>query len=429
MSTSTPLQPEDSPEPTNTGTPAEPEGDVEVVCADGHVLVIGDHRRDVTSFLHTYGLVERAQALGPAHLVTALRASSAVATTLSQAAAESGLWLKITQESAEAISRFGLTPSAVPGVSYAMAGPRGTVKKWLQIDNSRSATLSHPAALSGIAGALSQAAREQEAAQLHALLARIDHKLDRVLAGQRDDVLGDLAGIEREIRTGMHTRQWTGTVDTLTWSKIAGASLQLRQVQSKAVLKIAGIAEELVRHTRAELLNSELQTCIAEVTLWISTLARCAAALDELTILELAHYATLAPAQVNTQRLALDAARDHDRAQLTTSVLTLVQRMDATAARANAHIILHARGVPQAIRTINEARSVVDDFSRTLGIEAGGEQVHPAQWRAALREWGQWKNVGTEAAQYGWEKGKPVIGSIALAAVTALITKKLPGKK
>jgi hypothetical protein len=423
-------------EPKEDPKVAGPEGDAELemvakveLITDGeHLLVIGDSHQDVESFLRSRGLLERAHAFGSRQLAPALCASAEMAGRLSAAAAESGLWVKLTPESAQSIKDFGLTDSGVPGVAHAMAGARGSIKRWIQFDTTAGAKASNPAALAGIAGALSQVAREQEAAKLRELLAGLDSKLDQVLRGQRDDILGDLAGIEREVRGAMLTREMQGSVDILTWSKLASASLQVRQVQSKAVLKLGGIADDLESHKRVGKLNVELQRTKDEVTLWLSVVARCTAAIDDLTVLELTHYAAIAPDRVNNKRLELDAVREADQDELHTGIASLICRMDRTAESANQNKILHARGVPKAIRSIEDTKSVVRSFYDALGVEVDWTNLDSKQWLAAIREPRQWRNAGTEAASTAWEKGKPVLGFIAMSAVAALIKKGFPTK-
>lgn len=425
-----PGEQQDHPDEVRPDVDADSEimAEVELVTDGEHLLVFGESRHDVEGFLRSQGLLDRAHAFGSKRLAPALRASAEMASRLSAAATESGLWAKLTPESARSMKDFGLTDSGVPGVAHAMAGARGSIKKWLQIDTTAGAKASNPAALAGVAGALSQAAREHEAAQLRALLERLDSKLDQVLRGQRDDILGDLAGIEREIRAAMVTREMEGSVDGLTWSKLAGASMQIRQVQSKAVLKLGGIADDLESQRTVGKLNIELQQTKNEVSMWLSAIARCTTALNELTVLELTHYAAVAPGSVNTKRLALDAARQSDQDDLHDGIAGVIRRMDKAADNANQHKILHARGVPKAIQSIEDTKTVVRVFYEALGIEVDWTNLDSKQWLAAIRDWRQWRNAASEAGSQTWEKGKPVLTALAFAAVTALFKKGFPTK-
>lgn len=298
--------------------------EVELISDGENLLVVGEKQHAVESFLRTKGLLERAREISLQELGPALRSSAGLLQTASEAVANSGLWVKITPESAEAIKEFGLTDSGVPGVAYAMAGTRGSIREWLRIDTTAGAKVANPAVLSGIAGALSQAARQQEVAQLRQFVGKLDQKLDNVVRGQRDDILGDLAGIEGEIRAALRTAELEGQLDSLTWSKLSGASREIRQVQSKAIFKLAGIADDLVLHKRIGDLNQHLPHAKSGVQLWLATIARCTAALDELAILEIDRYATIAPGQVNTRRMSLEASRRDDQIELHEGVSVLL---------------------------------------------------------------------------------------------------------
>ncbi|WP_224025862.1 hypothetical protein [Arthrobacter sp. NicSoilC5] len=410
----------------------EPEtGDEVELISDGeNLLVVGDKQHAVESFLRTKGLLERAREISLQELGPALRSSAGLLQTVSEAVTNSGLWVKITPESADAIKEFGLTDSGVPGVAYAMAGTRGSIKEWLRIDTTAGARAANPAVLSGIAGALSQAARQQEVAQLRQFLGKLDQKLDYVLRGQRDDILGDLAGIEGEIRAALRTAKLEGQLDSLTWSKLSGASLEIRQVQSKAILKLAGIADDFDLHKRIGDLNQHLPHAKSGVQLWLATIARCTAALDELAILEIDHYATIAPGQVNARRMSLEASRRDDQAELHEGISVLLRRMDSAADLANQNKIFHVKAVPAVIGSIEQTRGLIKRFYVALNIEVDWDSLDPIEWSAAIREWRQWRNGLVEGGSLAWEKGKPVLGTIALTVLTAAVKDKikLPGK-
>ncbi|CAN7244731.1 hypothetical protein LJR078_001060 [Arthrobacter sp. LjRoot78] len=403
--------------------------EVELISDGEHLLVVGDDRRAVESFLRTKGLLERARDISLQQLGPALRSSAELVKTVSETVANSGLWVKLTPESAEAIKEFGLTDSGVPGVAYAMAGTRGSIKEWLRIDTTVRAQAANPAVLSGLAGALSQAARQQEVAQLRQLLETLDEKLDQVLRGQRDEILGDLAGIERELRAAFTTRKMEGAIDALTWSKLSGTSLEIRQVRAKAILKLGGIADDLKQYNRVGELNARLPQAKEEVQMWLSTVTRCTTALNEIAILELDHYAAIAPDQVDAKRLSLYSSRQDDQSELYDGITVLMQRMDEAAATANQNKIIHIKGVPTAIRSIDDTRGLVKRFSDALGVEVDWDSLDPIRWRAAIREWRQWKNTFAEGGSQVWQKGKPVLTTLAISALVTLARDKIKPAK
>lgn len=319
---------------------------VELVSDGENLLVVGQHRGDVESFLKSKGILTVARRLPKERLVPVLRSSAELVKTASESIADSALWLKITPESAEAIKEYGLTDSGTPGISYAMAGTRGDIKSWIKVDSSVKAQLRNPALLSGVAGALSQAAREQEAAQLRALLEGLDRKLDEVLRNQRDDLIGDLTGIEQELRAAWRVREREGGVDAATWSKNDSAARELRQVQAKALSRLSGIARDLEGQKRVGELRDRLESARGEVQLWLSVIARCITALDEHAVVELDFVAGTSPGKLDERRITLDELRAEDRAALHEAVASLVSRLEAQAARANENKVAHYRVSP-----------------------------------------------------------------------------------
>lgn len=404
---------------------SEATDEVELISDGEHLLVLGADRGAVESFLRTKGLLERARDISLHQLGPALRSSAELVTTVSEAVANSGLWVKLTPESAEAIKEFGLTESGVPGVAYAMAGTRGSIKEWLRIDTAVRAQAANPAVLSGLAGALSQAARQQEVAQWRQLLETLDEKLDQVLRGQRDDILGDLTGIERELRAAFTTRRMEGSIDALTWSKLSGTSLEIRQVQAKAILKLGGIADDLKQYRRVGELNARLPQAKEEVQMWLSTITRCSTALNELAILELDRFAAIAPEQLDSRRLSLNCARRDDQDELHDGITLLMHRMKEAAATANQNKIIHVKGVPVAIRSIEDTRGLVKRFSDALGVEIDWDSLDPIRWRAAILEWRQWRNTFAEGGSEVWQKGKPVLTTLAITALAAVVKDKI----
>lgn len=406
----------------------EPTERVELVSDGENLLVLSEDRRSVEAFLQAKGLLDRARELGRHQLVPALRSSADVLRTVSDAVAESSLWLKVTPESAEAIKEFGLTDSVVPGVAYAMAGARGSIREWIKVDTTARAQVANPGVLSGAAGVLSQAARQQEAAELRELLESLDQKLDKVIRGQKDEILGDLAGIERQIRVTRKRLDVEGDIDALTWSALFGTSVGLRQVQAKALLKLRGIANDLDGKKHFGDLSQRLHEARGEVQVWLSVVARCVTALDELAVLELDYCAVLEPHRLDVRRAMLDSERQDDRIELDAGIAVLLQRMDEAARTANQNKLFHRRGVPKALDSIETARNLIRRIYEALGVEVDWDSIDPVQWRDALLQIQQWKNGLQEGGSAAWKKGKPVVGPLALGAIMTVVGAVVKGK-
>lgn len=399
----------------------DPTDQVELVSDGENLLIFGKDRRSVESFLHEKGLTEKAREVGRHQFSAALRTSAQYLEKISNTVAESSLWLKMTPESAKTIEEIGLTDSGVPGVSYAMAGSRGNIREWIRVDTTNRAQLANPAILSGAAAMLSLAARQHEAAELRDLLASLDHKLDKVIQGQKDELLGDLIGIERQVQTVKNRVETEGELDSLTWSSLSGTSVGLRQVQAKALLKLQGIAGDLESNMRFGDLNQMLIESKVEVNEWLSVVARCTAALDDLAVLELDYLAALEPQRLDARRATLDSERHDDRIDLENGIRNLLRRLDDAAQTANENKLFHHRGVPKALASIKTARGLVERVYDALGLDVHGESIDPITWREALFQGKQWKNGLHEGGTLAWEKGKPVAGGIAIAAATVVL--------
>lgn len=414
-----------SEEPEETPDHAD---DVELISDGENLLVVGRDTRAVEGFTRSIGVFERAREIGSRQLVPMLRAAAEATHATAETIAKSGLWVKLTAESAAAIQEYGLTETDVPGVAYAMAGRPGDIKQWLKISTSVSAKLTNPGMLSGVAGGLAQAASQAEAEQLRALLESLDEKLDQILRGQRDTVIGPLAGVERHLRASQAFLRVQGEIDTQEWDKLAGAPLRIREIQSTAVEKLRGVAADMEKHKRVGDLNAHLPEIKQQVQLWIGAIARCVSALDDFSALELEHTAAIAPHKLDGKRQAIQEDRQIAIAELSTGVADLMSQMSTSAERANKNVLLHRTKVPKVLGLIEDSRSPIKRLYDALGLELDWDSITAEQWRAALFELEQLKNALSEGGAVTWEKGKPVLKSLALVGVTAVVGLLINGK-
>ncbi|WP_156297965.1 hypothetical protein [Mycobacterium paragordonae] len=118
--------------------------EIELV-TDGDGLAVIGNSADVERFLLDQGLD-----MAPSKVLDARRLSSFVGTggtamqVGSELATNSGRWVKLTAESAQAVKQYGLMATKTPGVSHAMIGKPGEVKQWLQIAQAPTKLLSGP---------------------------------------------------------------------------------------------------------------------------------------------------------------------------------------------------------------------------------------------------------------------------------------------
>lgn len=158
-----------------------------IVISDGAGLaVIGDSAA-VEEFLQRKGLWDASTTLDLGWLRHLMTFGSEAAQAVADAAANSGRWVKLTKESAEAVKEHGLMDTKTPGVRWLMAGKPGDISKWLSTESGPIASAANPevlvnasALLSNAAGVMAQMERKQELRAITELLSLIDTKLDDV---------------------------------------------------------------------------------------------------------------------------------------------------------------------------------------------------------------------------------------------------------
>jgi hypothetical protein len=132
-------------------------GEVELV-SDGEGVVVAGDSSAVERFLDQAGLLEQAQQFDLSRLNTVFKAGADAVTTISGIAEHSGLYLKLTPESARRLKDAGgLMTTKTKGVSHAMLGETGKKSmKWLRVEDGPRSLLASPAVLSGVGGLMSQ---------------------------------------------------------------------------------------------------------------------------------------------------------------------------------------------------------------------------------------------------------------------------------
>lgn len=149
--------------------------------SDGHGLAVIGESKAVEKFLKSKGLLAASHQFDLRRLKPLLAIASDATQAASEIAANSGRWIKLTEESARLVKEHGLIEIKTPGISHLMVGIPGKVQNWLQTEQGIGSLLTNPAALSGVAGLMAQVAGQQTMAEIVAYLDRIDTEVDDVL--------------------------------------------------------------------------------------------------------------------------------------------------------------------------------------------------------------------------------------------------------
>lgn len=354
---------------------------------DGDGLAVIGASMDVERFFISAGLDRvPSRKLDLHRLWSALGTGSAAARAGADLAANSGRWVKLTAESADAVKKFGLMPTKTPGVSHAMIGEPGEIKQWIQIAQAPSALLSGPFALITLSTLMQQRAMEQQMDEIVEYLQEINEKVDDVLRGQRDAVLADMIGVDLIIEEALTVRDQVGRVSEVTWSKVQATGLTLARTQAYALRQLDAIAEKLAKRADVGEIAKATRDAEPKVREWLAVLARTFQLQDGVAVLELDRVLDASPEELDSHRLGLAAARRSRLELIGRSTARMLTQMDETVRRANSKVLFNPFDSPTAVKSSNQVAAGVLDFRVRLGIESEHETREARRWGQAAVE-------------------------------------------
>lgn len=361
--------------------------------SDGDGLAVIGNLSAVERFMASVGL---SPSPGSPRLGAALARQASVAQTGSEIAANSGRWVKLTEESAQRVKAFGLTPTKTPGVSHAMVGQPGDIKHWIQIVKSPGSMVTNPAMLAGAAGIMAQLAMQQQMDEITDYLATIDQKLDTVLRSQTNQVLARLDGVDLAVREAMSVREAVGRVSEVTWSKVQNSAQMVHETQGYALRQLGDLADKIEEKNKIADLAETAKEAEAEVQKWLVVLARCFEMHDAVAVLELDRVLDASPDELDRHRLGLKSAR-RDRLELISErTERLLGRMNAAVGMANSKVLFNPKQSPAVVTSSNLVAAGVHELHELLGIEAGHESSEATRWREAAAE--RWESARATGA-------------------------------
>jgi hypothetical protein len=360
------------------------DNEIQLISDGDGLAVIGDPAA-VERFLASEGLSSKD--LGLPRLGAVLSTGAAVAQAGSEIAANSGRWVKLTKESAQLASQYGLRKSSKTGLSTGvLKGNSGQVKGFVQFVRGPGSLLGNPALLAGAAGIMAQVAMQQTMDEIIDYLATIDEKLDDVLRAQEDAVWADMIGVGFDIDEAMTIREHASRVNEVTWSKVQATSATIARTQAYALRQLDALAEKMERKAKIGELAEMAKEAESKVQGWLVVLARCFQLQDAIAVLELDRVLDAAPDDLDGHRLGLKASRQKRLDTISRSTERLMARMDAAAGTANTKVLLHPTTSPAVVQSREHVASVVADFHGRLGIESGRQSLEAKRWVDAASE-------------------------------------------
>lgn len=395
--------------------------EIELV-SDGDGLSVIGNRSAVERFLDEHGLLALSKELGLNKLGNVLDTGAKVAKAGSEIAANSARWLKVTPESAEVIKKFGLTETTTPGISHAMAGSRGDIKSWIQVENGSGSFLTNPALLLGAAGLMAQLARQAEMSEIKTYLANISVKVDDIIRAQKDAELAKIIGASLDIQSAMAVRDQTGKVDPTTWSTVQGRTQTITDTLGWALLRLDAVAEKLEGKTKIGGQATAATEAESEVRELLAVIAQCFELQDALDVLRLERVMDDSPESLEGQRLALNADRQQRRDRIAKETAQLMARMNAAAGTADSRVLLHLPKSRSVVGSVNSVGEAVDEFHRPLGISLAHDLLQGTEWWKAIRSTEHLKTAGKEVA-IATGKGALAVGGAAVIAGLSYLAK------
>ncbi|MFI1279946.1 hypothetical protein ACH4U5_04165 [Streptomyces sp. NPDC020858] len=360
------------------------DNEIQLISDGDGLAVIGD-ATDVERFLVSEGLPSKD--LGLQRLKSVVGTGTTVAQAGSEIAADSGRWVKLTQESAQLVKKYGLRESSKTGLSTGVVkGHKGQIRGFVQFVKGPRSLLTSPAIIAGAGKIMAQVAMQQTMDEITDYLATIDEKVDDVLRAQKDAALARMIGVGFVVEEAMTIREKRGRVDEVTWSKVQAAPATIAETQAYVLRQLDALAEKMESKTKIGDLAATAQQAESIVREWLAVLARCFQLQDAIAVLELDRVLDASPEELDGHRLGLKAARQGRLEHISRSTERLVARMNAAAGRANSKVLLHPTKSPAVVQSSNHVVTGVHDFHGRLGIESGRQSSETRRWVEAAAE-------------------------------------------
>jgi len=353
---------------------------------DGDGVAIFGDPREIELFLSTAGVASKQIALRPS-AGSILSTGSGAAQTGSQIAANSGRWVKLTEESVKALKLGKAMKGSADGISRAIATTsKGKITKILEFvkPGSVDSMLTNPAMLAGAAGIMAQLAMQQTMEEITQYLRVIDEKVDDVLRAQKDAALAEMIGVGLVIDDAILKREHVGRVSEVTWSSLHGAAQTIATTQSYVLRRLDALAEKLEKKRKVGDLAKLTADAEKDIEEWLAVLARCFQLQDGLGVLELDRVLDSSPDDLDRHREAIRAARARRRDLIATTTQRLLERMDAAAVIANTQVLAHPVKAKAVVHSGNEVGADVANFNKQLGIQQERATLEAKRWGDAV---------------------------------------------
>lgn len=369
--------------------------DIELV-SDGEGIAVIGNPSDVDRFFLQSGLETLPSRDLDLHKIRSVSNTAGAAVQVgADAAANSGRWIKLTKESADAVRKYGLMASENPGISHVMIGQPGNIGRWVQTAQKSTALFGGPFALTALSTMMQQQAMQQQMDEIAQYLEVINEKVDDILRGQKDAVFADMIGVDLIVEDALTVRNEVGRVSDVTWSKVQATSQTIARTQAYVLRELDGIAEKLQKKRDVGAIARATREAEPKVREWLAVLARTFQLQDGISVLELDRVLDSSPEDLEPHRIGLAKARQNRLDSIGSATAALLAQMDETVSKANAKVLLNPFDSPAAVKSSNKVAAEVHSFRGRLGVEAHRQEEDARKWGRAASEFLETVRDGT----------------------------------
>ena len=330
---------------------------------------------------------------------------STVSTVLGGAsgvAATSGRYIKLDAESAAFVKANGVNldqiTSGVIRAKDTAGGSGGAIAKHLTFEQ---AALVTPAGGAALAVAGAKMAIEKMLEEIQDYLEVIDAKLDMLLEQHRTNALGRLGGVALTIDEATALHEQTGTVSSVTWSKVQANAIHLSTLQVESVEQLRAIARQVSKHQGDPDKTAALfPTLQDDVAFWLGVIAQVIRLEEQQSLLELAHVEEVEPDQLEDHRIGISRARAAREERLAEALREVMSSTALVAELSNAQRVANPISAPRAVRGVNAVRDELMLFGErvdiALGEVAGAEE---RSWLGSVRGLAQETAAAADSAR------------------------------
>lgn len=387
--------------------------EIELVTDGDGIALIGPPSA-VDLFLSTHML--ESHDLDLPRLGSAFGGGAATLKAGSELAANSGRWMKLTEESWAAAQHLPKVARGRDTVQATLRAPNGQFAKNLQFLKTPGSILTNPAILAGAAGIMAQLAMQQTMDEITDYLASIDEKVDDVLRAQKDAVFADMIGVDLVLEEAMTIRKEVGRVSEITWSKVQGTSMTIARTQAYALQQLDALAEKLESKSVSDLADAS-KKAEQQAQDWLAVLAHCFYLQEASGVIEIDRVLDTSPEELDRHRAALVATRAKRLDMISRATGELMTRLASAVAVANSKVLLSPMQAPAVVKHSTGVATAVIEFDSRLGVGREHQSLEARRWaRAAIETRDDVIRTGAEGVDAAVRFGTETLGRTKGAA-------------